>query len=661
MNLNDTVDDLDYDEIYARGGAHGGHEEFDLVKCPHCGWIYMLECEASAIYVNPDDLDERGTIRPFECINCGGRFPEGAWVGPKATVDMTVSWEELKRSPWHWAAPESVYSLVDWPPKPPRPVSAEKTSAADADSCEMHIESGHGISFPGYLHESILVSALRQKRETGSYPKVDKDLRKRLDLAFQSTCISDAVQELSKGIEKWRNQSFTVEDPVKVARIKQTDGIAEPEMNFDPKIGDARANIEAATRAMFLGIKGFLSRGARMAGVEIVGPLEPLYVWCLNVAIRLIEHDVPAETFEQFISSYIEDLYGSNSIEIVKLACTLPQKLPPDADTSFLSYDFAHLARLLEEIARTGTGRFGSYGEKNLVPVFNDMAQRMYKVALGTVLPSRDEGLVREIFSLYHGKTVFPKSSQKLENARYYASMLGCRGQLDEANLHYDECWKFSKMPEFAEQVNPVWSTKFLSCRAETATDQGDDSKAREYLEAAGEEASKLTLSLKENNLAAAEAICLYAHELLRIKEYALSEQNFLAAQKVFINQNAPFWCEHTAICLAELARANGDLSRARTEMDRVIALLSSWLHPREPYWLIANNYRARIAADHGDVAQAKDLYERCCELKCSMYGAIDATKRLLEEYADFLEKNKLEEDAMVVRKRIETLFARNA
>ncbi len=657
MNLNDIVDDLDYDEIFARGGANCGEEEFDLVKCPHCGWIYMIECEVFTIYVNPHDLDEKGAVNAlrFECLNCGGKFPEDAWSGPKATVDLTVTWAELARSPWHWTAPESVAAIADWPPKPPRPVPTEKAPSPDSE-CGMKILSGHGISLPGYLHESILLSALQQKRTTGRYPEVDVELRKHLDLAFQSTCIAYAVQELRKNIEKWRNQSFTVEDPVKVARIEQTERLAEPQINFDPEFVDKKAEIEAAKRSTFLNIKGIMLSGAKMAGVEIVGELDPLYVWCLNVAIRLIEHDVPAETFEQFIVSYVEDLYGSGTMEIVKLACSISLKLPPDADISFVAYDFGHLARLLEEITRMGTGRF--VNGRNLAPVLNDLTQRMYKIALGSVLISRNKALVGEIFSLYHGKAVFPKSSQKLENARYYASMLGCIGQLDEADHHYDECLRFSRMPEFAEQVNPVWATKLFSNRAETALDQGEVSKAREYIEAAGEEAAKLKLSLEKNSLSAAEAICQYAHALLRIEDYALAEQNFVAAQKVFSAQMPPFWGEHTTICLAEVARARGDLSQAIEATDRAMHRMLSWLHPGEPYWLIAKHYRARMAADQSDVSRAKDFYEWCCELKCVMYGAVDTTQKLLEEYATFLEKHKLEEDAVVVRKRIETLFA---
>ncbi len=659
MNLNDIVDDLDYDEIFARGGANCGEEEFDLVKCPHCGWIYMIECEAFTVYVNPHNLKEYGDLigLHFECLKCGGNFPEDAWSGPKATVDLTVTWAELARSPWHWVAPERVAALLDWPPRPPRTVSTESPdSHSDATSCGMEIESGHGISFPGYLHESILASALQQKRKTGRYPEVDNELRKGLILAFQSPSITDAVQELSKQIEKWRNQAFTVEDPVKLSRITQTERLAEPEINFDPAVADAVAELDAKKRNLFLNIKGIMLMGAKMAGVEIVGPLDPLYVWCLNVAISLIAHDVPAETFEQFISSYMQNLYGSNTMEIVKLAGSIPQTLPPDADVSFLAQDFGLLARLLEELTRTNAGR-SSYG-RNVVPVFNHLTQQMYKIALGSVLTSQDSALVAEIVSLYHGKAVFPKGAQKLDNARYYASMLGCRGQLDEANQQYDECLRFAQMPEFAEQMTPVWSTKFFSNRAETALDEGRPAKSKEYLEAASAEASKLQPLLEKNNQQAAEAINMYAHALLRIEDHALAEENFLASQKVFSTINPPFWGDHTTICLAELARIKGNLSQAIEATDGAMTKISAFLHPRESYWLIANHYRARMAADQGDVSRARDLYASCCELKCIMQGAIDTTHKLLEEYATFLEKHKLEDDAVVVRKRIETLFA---
>lgn len=286
MDINQVVDDLDYDEIFRRG-ATSGQAEFDLVKCPHCDCVYLLDCEVSTIYVNPDDLDENGCISgSFDCVSCGGKFPDGAWSGPKVTVDLNVTWAVLARSPWNWVAPEAVAAQIkDWPPRSEYvPKEREKESQADA-ARRMGIVRGHGTSFPGYLHESILLSALQQKLETGSYPAVDGDLLKRLDDAFQSHCINDAVQNVRKNIENWRNQSFTVGDPIKAARIKQSS-------------------------------KMFLEH-AKVAGVEIVGELDPLYVWCLNIAMKLIALDMPAENFEQFVSSYVEDLYGCNSMEIL--------------------------------------------------------------------------------------------------------------------------------------------------------------------------------------------------------------------------------------------------------------------------------------------------------------------------------------------------------
>ena len=99
---------LDRDEILRRGGGNCGDEDFALCKCPHCGWVYLIESEVDTVYLDPANLDRRLGISlgvsEYHCEGCGGEFPHSAWIGPKAPEAMQVTWQDLADSPWRWVA-----------------------------------------------------------------------------------------------------------------------------------------------------------------------------------------------------------------------------------------------------------------------------------------------------------------------------------------------------------------------------------------------------------------------------------------------------------------------------------------------------------------------------------------------------------------------------
>ncbi|MGC1272422.1 MAG: hypothetical protein WBC44_01850 [Planctomycetaceae bacterium] len=98
---------LDYKEIFRRGGANCGDEDFALCKCPRCGRVYLLEYEVDTIYLDAEDLARRASVTAyppdFRCVECSGQFPNnGAWIGTKAPPQMQVRWQDLVKSPWRW-------------------------------------------------------------------------------------------------------------------------------------------------------------------------------------------------------------------------------------------------------------------------------------------------------------------------------------------------------------------------------------------------------------------------------------------------------------------------------------------------------------------------------------------------------------------------------
>jgi predicted RNA-binding Zn-ribbon protein involved in translation (DUF1610 family) len=98
-------EDLDYPEIFRRGGANFGDEDFALFKCPGCGHVYLLEYEVDTVYLNPLDLSERKPAfeESFDCVRCGRRVPDDSpWVGSRQDRRFAVSWDELSSSEWRW-------------------------------------------------------------------------------------------------------------------------------------------------------------------------------------------------------------------------------------------------------------------------------------------------------------------------------------------------------------------------------------------------------------------------------------------------------------------------------------------------------------------------------------------------------------------------------
>jgi transcription elongation factor Elf1 len=105
-----SKEDLDYDEIFRRGGDNNGDEEFGLFKCPFCDKVYMVECEVDTAYLDGRDLTKRCSVfnSSFDCLGCGRHIPrDRAWVGKKAATDFQVTWEQLARSDWAWSAPRT--------------------------------------------------------------------------------------------------------------------------------------------------------------------------------------------------------------------------------------------------------------------------------------------------------------------------------------------------------------------------------------------------------------------------------------------------------------------------------------------------------------------------------------------------------------------------
>ena len=96
---------LDYDEIFRRGGANCGDEDFALCKCPHCGYIYLMEYEVETLYLDSSDLSRRAplfTAGPFPCVSCAADLPDVPWIGPDAPKSMQVTWSDLRGSAWRW-------------------------------------------------------------------------------------------------------------------------------------------------------------------------------------------------------------------------------------------------------------------------------------------------------------------------------------------------------------------------------------------------------------------------------------------------------------------------------------------------------------------------------------------------------------------------------
>ncbi len=97
---------IDYDEVFRRGGANCGDEDFALCKCPDCESIYLIEYEVDTIYTSAENLSQREHINirmsSFVCKSCSLSWSPGPWIGPDAPATMCVSWNDLASSPWYW-------------------------------------------------------------------------------------------------------------------------------------------------------------------------------------------------------------------------------------------------------------------------------------------------------------------------------------------------------------------------------------------------------------------------------------------------------------------------------------------------------------------------------------------------------------------------------
>ncbi|WP_417385007.1 hypothetical protein [Gimesia sp.] len=101
-------EEIDYEEVYRRGGHNCGDEDFALFKCPFCDRVYMIEYEVDTAYLDGRDLTKRCSVFncSFDCLGCGRPIPnDRPWIGKNATADFQVTWEQLANSDWAWCVP----------------------------------------------------------------------------------------------------------------------------------------------------------------------------------------------------------------------------------------------------------------------------------------------------------------------------------------------------------------------------------------------------------------------------------------------------------------------------------------------------------------------------------------------------------------------------
>lgn len=93
---------IDVEEILRRGGlGYGGNEEYELMKCPACNFIYLYENEADTIFPDPNNLTEcysPNWADPINCTGCNKQLPQPWLVGDQ----MNVTWDEMRNSGWSW-------------------------------------------------------------------------------------------------------------------------------------------------------------------------------------------------------------------------------------------------------------------------------------------------------------------------------------------------------------------------------------------------------------------------------------------------------------------------------------------------------------------------------------------------------------------------------
>jgi hypothetical protein len=108
MSKSDLVPEeaIDYAEVYRRGGANLGDEDFAFFRCPYCRRVYLLDYEVDTVYLEPADLSRRVPVydEGFTCVACGQQVPgDQAWIGKAARPAFGATWEDLAGSGWEWA------------------------------------------------------------------------------------------------------------------------------------------------------------------------------------------------------------------------------------------------------------------------------------------------------------------------------------------------------------------------------------------------------------------------------------------------------------------------------------------------------------------------------------------------------------------------------
>ncbi len=103
--------DINYYEIWKRGGANGGDEDYALFRCPNCRTTYLMDYEVDTVFLDADDLARRvsisGSDDSFPCVSCGRPLDSHSiWKALRIeddTADWRVTWDSIRSSPWAWA------------------------------------------------------------------------------------------------------------------------------------------------------------------------------------------------------------------------------------------------------------------------------------------------------------------------------------------------------------------------------------------------------------------------------------------------------------------------------------------------------------------------------------------------------------------------------
>jgi len=103
--------DINYYEIWKRGGANGGDEDYALFRCPKCRTTYLIDYEVDTVFLDADDLARRVSISgsgdSFPCVSCGRPLASHSiWKVLRVeddTADWRVTWDSIRSSPWAWA------------------------------------------------------------------------------------------------------------------------------------------------------------------------------------------------------------------------------------------------------------------------------------------------------------------------------------------------------------------------------------------------------------------------------------------------------------------------------------------------------------------------------------------------------------------------------